>query len=87
MTGLGIVLTVITLTIIIFRIKAEVKREKPSTKGGIIVGLAFALSLAAIVSVALLTPEDSLEIRLSVLGFCIALVFLSYKLAKHRVPH
>lgn len=86
MTGLGIVLTVCTLVIIIFRVKAEVKRERLSTKGGIILGLAFVLSLVAIVSVSLLTSEDSLGIRLSVLAFCIAFVFSSYKFAKRRAP-
>jgi len=85
-TELGIVLTVITLVIIIFRIKAEVDSKRLSTKGGIIVALAFVLSLVAIVSVALLTSTDYLGIRLSVLGFCIAFVFSSYKFAKRRVP-
>jgi len=87
MIGLGIVLTVLTLAIVSFRIKAEVRRNKLSTKGGIILGFAFALSLTAIVSVALLTTEDSLEIRLSVLGLCIALVFSSYKFAKRFIPN
>jgi hypothetical protein len=86
MIGLGIVLTVLTLVIIIFRIKVEVERNRLSTKGGLIVGLAFALSLTAIVSVALLTTEDSLGIRLSVLGLCIAFVFSSYKFAKRFMP-
>ncbi|HWP91505.1 MAG TPA: hypothetical protein VNN20_04840 [Thermodesulfobacteriota bacterium] len=85
MIGLGIVLTVLTLVIIIFRIKAEVERNRLSTKGGITLGLAFALSLTAIISVALLTTEDSLGIRLSVLGLCIALVFSSYKFAKRLI--
>lgn len=86
MTGLGIILTLLTLTIIILRIAVEVKRNRFSTKGGIILGLVFALSLASIVSVSLLTSEGSLGIRLSVLGLCIALVFLSYKFAKHSIP-
>jgi hypothetical protein len=85
MIVLGIVLTVLTLVIIIFRIKAEVGRRRLSTKGGLIVGSAFALSLAAIVSVALLTTEDSLGIRLSVLALCIAFVFSTYKIAKRLI--
>jgi Na+-transporting methylmalonyl-CoA/oxaloacetate decarboxylase gamma subunit len=86
MTGLGIVLTILTLIIILLRIKAEVKRNRFSTKGGIILGLVFALSLASIVSVSLLTSEGSLGIRLPVLGLCIVLVFLSYKFAKRSPP-
>ena len=86
MTGLGIVLTILTLIIILLRIKAEVKRNRFSTKGGIILGLVFALSLASIVSVSLLTSEGSLGIRLPVLGLCIVLVFLSYKFAKRSTP-
>jgi hypothetical protein len=84
MIGLGITLTAITLVIIILRIKSEVERSRLSIKGGIIVGLAFALSLGAIVTVALLTSEGSLGIRLSVLAFCIAFVFSSYKFAKRQ---
>jgi threonine/homoserine/homoserine lactone efflux protein len=86
MTGQGIVLTILTLIIIILRIAVEVKRNRFSTKGGIILGLAFALSLASIVLVSLLTSEDSLRTRLFVLGVCIALVFLSYKFAKRSIP-
>jgi len=86
MIGLGIVLTILTLVIIIFRIIAKVKRNRLSTKGGITLGLAFALSLATVVSVALLTSEDSLEIRLSALVFCIAFVFSSHKIAKRFMP-
>ncbi len=85
MTGIGIVLTVLTLMIILLRIKAEVKRKRLSTKGGIIVALAFVLSIMAIVSVAIHTSEGSLGTRLSVLGFCIVFVFLLYKFAKRRV--
>ena len=50
-----------------------------------LVALAFILSFIAVVSVALLTPQDSLGIRLSVLGLCVALVFSSYKLARRQV--
>ncbi len=82
MTGLGITLTVLTLVIIILRIRTEIGRNGLSRKGGIIVGLAFALSLVAIVSVSLITSEDSLGIRLSVLASCTAFVFSSYKFAK-----
>jgi hypothetical protein len=82
MTALGIVLTVFTLLIIVFRIKAEVEGNRLSTKGGVILSSAFALSFTAIVSVAILTPEDSLEIHLIVLGFCVAFVISSYKFAK-----
>jgi hypothetical protein len=82
MIGLGIFITISTLVIIILRIKTEVERSRLSTKGGIIVGAAFVLSIVAIASVALLTPEDSLGIRLLVLGLCIACVFSSYKFAK-----
>ena len=85
MTGPGIVITVIALAIVILRVAAEVKRGRISTKGGILVALAFILSFIAVVSVALLTPQDSLEIRLSVLGLCVALVFSSYKLARRQV--
>ena len=84
MIGLGITLTVITFGIIILRIVAEVKQDRFSAKGGIIVALAFGISFIAVVSVALLTSVDSLEIRLSVLGLCIILVFSSYRFAKRE---
>ncbi|HEX3034531.1 MAG TPA: hypothetical protein VHT73_05260 [Thermodesulfobacteriota bacterium] len=86
MTGLGIVITVIALAIVLIRIAAEVKRGRITNKGGILVGLAFIISFIAIVSVALVISQESLGIRLSVLGFCVALVFSSYKLARRRVP-
>jgi FtsH-binding integral membrane protein len=86
MTGLGITLTAITLVIIILRLRIEIERKRLSTKGGVIIGLAFALSLAAIVSVSLLTSENSLGIRLFVLAFCAVFVFSSYKFVKRRVP-
>ena len=86
MIGLGIFITLLTLLIIIFRIKMEVGRRRLSTKGGIILSLAFVLSLTAIVSVAMLTTQDSLAIRLSVLGLCIAFVFSSYKFARRFMP-
>lgn len=84
MTGLGITLTVLTLVIVILRIRGEIERNRLSMRGGIIVGLAFALSLGAIVTVALLTSEDSLGIRLFVLASCIVFVFSSYKFAKRQ---
>lgn len=80
-TEFGIVITALTLAIIFYRIKLEIEHKKVSTKGGILVGLAFTLSLTAIVAVALLTPV--LKTRLGVLGFCITAVFLTYRFAKN----
>ena len=85
MTGLGIVITVIALAIVLIRVAAEVKRGRITNKGGILVGAPFIISFIAVVSVALLTSQESLGIRLSVLGLCIALVFSSYKLARRQV--
>ena len=79
-------ITVITLGIVLVRVAAEVKRGRITNKGGILVALAFIISFIAVVSVALLTSQGSLGIRLSVLAFCVALVFSSYKLARRRVP-
>ncbi len=86
MIALGITLTAFTLIIVILRIKSEVERNRLSMKGGILIGLAFTLSLGTIVTVAMLTSEGSLGIRLSVLAFCIVFVFSSYKFAKRRMP-
>ncbi len=78
-------ITVIALAIVLIRVAAEVKRGRITNKGGILVGVAFIISFIAVVSVALFTPQESLGIRLSVLGLCVALVFSSYKLARGRV--
>ncbi|HSE82998.1 MAG TPA: hypothetical protein VLB01_00450 [Thermodesulfobacteriota bacterium] len=76
----------IALAIVLIRVAAEVKRGRITNKGGILVGAAFVISFIAVVSVALLTSQESLGIRLSVLVFCVALVFSSYRLARRRVP-